>query len=157
MRINEIKVHRSMWVTIPTVLIILFLGGLLESGVYSSWISIWEMFLNVSGGMLIGAIVWEPSMIVWLLIEKSMMNASTTKSELEGLLFFEALIPVLIINALFFLLGRGDIKVVMGTFFIAIIVQLVRWFYINQKEGLYVIESDENIHLPEAVLFNPKS
>jgi membrane protein DedA with SNARE-associated domain len=147
MRINELKVHRSMWVPIPTVLLILFIVGLSERGVYSSWISIWEMFLNVSVGMLVGAIVWGPSILICLLMENSMMNASTTKSKLKRLLLLEALIPVLIFNAVLLSLGRGELVGVVQTFFIAMFAQMVRWFYINRKDGLYIMELEEDVQI----------
>ena len=134
MKINRKRVHGSMWVPIPTVALLLTLIGIVESVFGGHSFDFLELILSVGTVMLIGAVVWVPSAIVCLIIERVGINERTTKSHLMQMLFLEALIPFVIFNAI---MSQGNIVVIISTFFIAMLAQLIRWFFLRHKGRMF--------------------
>lgn len=141
MKINKKRVHSSMWVPIPAVFLLIILMGVLESIISGPTLDIIELITLATGGMLIGAIVWLPSALICLFVEAVAINDKTTKLHVQLLLFFEALIPLLIFNGL--MNGRGNgLELLISSFVIFMLAQLARWFYLKRKGKLFEKEHE---------------
>lgn len=128
-----------MWVPIPAVFLLIILMGVLESIFSSTKLDMLELVILAAGGIGIGVIVWLPSAIICLFIERIAINERTTKAHIKLLLFAEALIPFLIFMGIMGDRngGRDHFEILITSFCILMIAQLARWFYLKRKGKLY--------------------
>jgi hypothetical protein len=124
-----------MWVPVVAVFVMLVLMGFFESLFSGYKMEIADFVGRAFFGIVIGAIIWVPSALLCLLIERFAINERTKKSDIILLLFIEALIPFLY----FVILMRiGHSAAIFGTLLIALLAQTMRWLYLNRKDKLFI-------------------
>lgn len=140
MKISRIKVQSSMAIPIPAVFFLIIIMGVIESLSMGQSIPILELISMAGLGIIIGVVVWLPSAIICMIIERIAINERTTKEHIKLLLFVEAFIPVIIFNGL---MWRGEYTTFIWTLAIAMLAQLPRWLYLRSKDRMYMKEEEE--------------
>ncbi len=140
MKISRIKVQSSMAIPIPAVFFLIIIMGVIESLSMGQSIPILELISMAGLGIIIGVVVWLPSAIICMIIERIAINERTTKEHIKLLLFVEVFIPVIIFNGL---MWRGEYTTIIWTLAIAMLAQLPRWLYLRSKDRMYMNEEEE--------------
>ncbi|MEX1003492.1 MAG: hypothetical protein WDZ35_15345 [Crocinitomicaceae bacterium] len=96
-----------------------------------SFVDSLEFFVGFSVfGLMIGSIIWLPSLLFCLLIEWMSIRPSSTAATIIRIFLFEALAAIIVLSIFF-----GDISFLL--MLSVFLTQIIRWIYLKRKNKLY--------------------